>query len=333
MKAVVIAKGGPPEALEVREQPDPEPAPGWARVRLRAAGLNHRDCWQRRAYAGTEPMILGSDGAGVVEAVGAEADAHWVGREVVINPSLHWGDREEAPGPGYQILGNPTPGTYAEAVAVPAQNLTPKPAHLDFVQAAALPLAGLTAWRALFTQGRLRPGQTLLLPGIGSGVAGLALLFAKRAGARVLVTSSSDEKLAKARAQGADGAVNYAREGWEDAVRDLAGTDGIDLVLDHSGEQTLPAAVRLVRSGGRVVFLGVTTGTELRLNIRELFFHQVHLIGTTMGSPREFTALFRFIQHSGLTPEVNHTFPLAEAAQAHALMEAGGQFGKIVLAP
>jgi zinc-binding alcohol dehydrogenase/oxidoreductase len=199
------------------------------------------------------------------------------------------------------------------------------------VQAAALPLAGLTAWRALFTQGGLRAGQTVLLPGIGGGVAGMALLLAKGAGARVLVTSSSDDKLAKARAQGADGAVNYRGERWEDEVRALAGEPGIDLVLDHSGEKTLPAAARLVRPGGRVVFLGATTGTELRLNIRELFFKQVHLIGTTMGSPREFEALFRQVREARLVPEVQHVFPLAEAARAHELMEAGGQYGKIVL--
>jgi NADPH:quinone reductase-like Zn-dependent oxidoreductase len=331
MHAIVVSKGGPPAALELRELPDPQPAAGQARVRLQAAGLNHRDCWQRRAYGGAEPMILGSDGAGVVDAVGAPADAHWVGQAVVVNPSLHWGPREEAPGPGYQILGNPTLGTYAQAVVVPVENLAPKPEHLDFVQAAALPLAGLTAWRALFTQGGLRAGQTVLLPGIGGGVAGMALLLAKGAGARVLVTSSSDDKLAKARAQGADGAVNYRGERWEDEVRALAGEPGIDLVLDHSGEKTLPAAARLVRPGGRVVFLGATTGTELRLNIRELFFKQVHLIGTTMGSPREFEALFRQVREARLVPEVQHVFPLAEAARAHELMEAGGQYGKIVL--
>ncbi len=331
MQAIVLTKGGPPEVLQLREHPDPQPAAGQARVRLRAAGLNHRDVWQRKAYPGPAPMILGSDGAGVVEAVGAKADSSWVGREVVINPSLHWGEREEAPGPGYQILGNPTPGTYAQAIAIPLANLAPKPAHLDWVQAAALPLAGLTAWRALFTQGGLQPGQTVLLPGIGSGVAGFALLFAKRAGARVIVTSSDDAKLARARAQGADAAVNYRHETWEAAVREAAGSAGIDVVLDHSGEKTLPAAVRLVRPGGRVVFLGATTGVELRLNIRELFIHQVHLIGTTMGSPREFAAMLRFVEHHRIVPEVHHRHPLAEAAQAHALLEAGGQYGKVVL--
>ena len=241
------------------------------------------------------------------------------------------GPREEAPGPGFQILGNPTPGTYAEAIVVPEENLVAKPPHLGFADAAALPLAGLTAWRGIFTQGRLRPGETLLLPGIGSGVSGLALRFAKLAGARVIVTSSSKDKLDKALAAGADAAVNYSQSGWEDAVRDHAGPDGIDLVLDHSGEKTIPVNLKLVRPGGRVVCLGVTTGTELRYNIRELFYSQVHLIGTTMGSPREFGALFRFIHHHRFTPEVHHRMPLAQAPEAHRLMEEGGQFGKIVL--
>jgi NADPH:quinone reductase-like Zn-dependent oxidoreductase len=258
-------------------------------------------------------------------------DAAWLGKAVVINPSLYWGDREDAPSHQFQILGNPTSGTYAEYIVVPGENLAPKPEHLTFQQAAALPLAGLTAWRALFTRGRLRAGQTVLLPGIGSGVAGLALAFAKRAGARAIVTSGSDEKLRAAQDAGADSAVNYRTDDWEGQVRAAAGEGGIDLVLDHSGAQTIPAAVRLVRPGGRVVFLGATTGMELKLNLREAFFRQVSLLGTTMGSPREFAELLRFITLHRHMPEVRHLFPLSDASGAHALMAAGRQYGKIVL--
>jgi NADPH:quinone reductase-like Zn-dependent oxidoreductase len=331
MKAIVLNKGGPPEVLRLEELPDPVPAAGQARVRLRAAGLNHRDVWQRVGYPGPLPMILGSDGAGVVDAVSDRADEGWLGQEVAINPGLHWGDREDCHAHGFEILGNPTRGTYAEAVLVPVANLAPKPEHLDFLQAAALPLAGLTAWRALFTQGALAPGQTVLLPGIGGGVAGLALLLAKAAGARVIVTTGSEDKLKRALAQGADFAVNYTDSDWEGQVREFAREEGIDLVIDHSGEKTLPAAVRLVRGGGRIVFLGVTTGTELRLNIRDLFFRQVRLIGTYMGSPREFADLLRFVRLHRLAWEVNHVFALAEAAKAHTLMESSGQYGKILL--
>lgn len=317
--------------LQYTEVPTPEPAAGQARVRLHAAALNHRDLWQRRRYAGTTPMIFGSDGAGVVDAVGDVADAGWIGRPVIVNPMLHWGDREDAPRPGWQTLGNPTPGTYAEAVVVPVENLAPKPDHLSFVQAAAVPLAGLTAWRALFTQGALRPGQTVFLPGIGGGVAGWALTFATTAGARALVSSSSDEKLAKAAARGAGGGVNYTRPEWEAELRALAGEDGIDLAVDSAGARSLPSALRAVRTGGRVVFLGVTSGADMALNLRDMFYQQVHLVGTTMGSPREFAAMSRFVRLHRLVPEVHAVYPLREAAAAHALMEAGGQFGKIVL--
>jgi len=331
MRAVVLYRGGNPDALKPEDVPLPEPGPGMARVRLKAAGMNHRDLWQRKSYPGPGPMILGSDGAGVVEQVGSAEDAEWVGHNVVINPSLYWGDREDAPGPGYQILGNPTPGTYAEAVVVPTANLSRRPEHLSFEQAAGLPLAGLTAWRALFTQGALRAGQTLLLPGIGSGVAGMALTFAKRAGVRVIVTSSSEEKLESARKQGADFAANYTDDQWENRVRTFANAGGIDLVLDHTGEKTLPAALRLVRSGGRIVFLGATTGTQMVLNLRDAFFKQVHLVGTTMGSPREFQAMVRFVEHHRIPLEMHHTYPLAEAAEAHRFMDGGRQYGKIVL--
>ena len=331
MKAIVIHRGGPAEVLQLREIEPPPLKAGQARVAVKVAGLNHRDVWQRLSYPGPEAMVLGSDGAGVVEAVGADADKGWLGREVVVNPSLHWGDQEDAPGPNYQILGNPTFGTYGHAVTVPVENLAPKPEHLDFLHAAAFPLAGLTAWRALFTQGRLQAGHTVLLPGIGSGVAGFALAFAKIAGARVIVTSSAEDKLKKAREQGADFGVNYKDDRWEQQVRDYAGPGGIDLVLDHSGERTIPAAIRLVRPGGRVVFLGVTTGENLMIGLRQVYFKQIHLIGTAMGSPREFAALCRFIALHRFTPEIHHTYPIAEAAAAHRLMESGQQYGKIML--
>jgi NADPH:quinone reductase-like Zn-dependent oxidoreductase len=331
MKAIVITRGGGPEHLQLKQIDPPALQPGQARVALRAAGLNHRDVWQRLAYQGPEPMILGSDGAGTVEAVGHDRDKSWVGKEVVINPGLFWGDREDAPGPLFQILGNPTLGTYAEKVTLPVENLAPKPAHLDFVHAAAFPLAGLTAWRALFTHGRLQAGHTVMLPGIGGGVAGFALVFAKAAGARVIVTSSSPDKLKKAQQQGADFGVDYRDERWEQQVRDYAGQNGIDLVLDHSGEKTIPAAVRLARAGGRVVFLGVTTGENLTIGLRQIYFKQLSLIGTTMGSPREFQALCHFMDLHKVKPEIHHVYPLEEAAAAHKLMESGGQYGKIIL--
>lgn len=331
MKAIVLRKGGPASVLSHETVDTPEPGPGEARVRLHAAGLNHRDVWQRISYAGETPVIPGSDGAGVVDAVGSDRDKAWVGREVMINAGLHWGYRDEAPTRAFQILGIPTNGTYAEQVVVPVENLVAKPPHLSLLQAAAIPLAGVTAWRALFTQGHLRPGQTVLLPGIGSGVAGFALAFAKGVGARVIVTSSSDDKLAKARAQGADAAVNYRQDDWEQQVKDAAGPGGVNLVVDHSGAETVPAGLRLVQHGGRVVYLGLTTGEKVELNLRPILWKQVHLISTLMGSPREFEDMVRWIAATEYAPEVFHTFPLADAPAAHRLMESGGQYGKIML--
>ena len=331
MKAIVLRTGGPASVLRHETVDTPEPGPGEARVRLHAAGLNHRDVWQRISYAGKAPVIPGSDGAGVVEAVGHARDRAWVDQEVMINAGLHWGFRDEAPARAFQILGIPSNGTYAEQVVVPVENLVAKPAHLSLLQAASIPLAGLTAWRALFTQGRLQPGQTVLLPGIGSGVAGLALAFAKGVGARVIVTSSSDDKLAKAREQGADAAINYRQDDWERQVKDIAGPAGVHLVVDHSGAETVPAGLRLVQHGGRVVYLGLTTGETVALNLRPILWKQVHLISTLMGSPREFEDMVRWIAATAYTPEIFHTFPLADAPAAHELMASGGQYGKIML--
>ncbi|MBI3994064.1 MAG: zinc-binding dehydrogenase [Candidatus Lambdaproteobacteria bacterium] len=331
MKAIVLHKGGPPEVLQFEDLDLPEPGPGEARVRLRAAGLNHRDIWRRKSYAEAAPVIPGSDGAGVVDAVGSPRDSAWVGREVVIYPGFGWGHREEAPERGFEILGIPSPGTYAEAIVVPVANLVPKPEHMTAMQVASIPVAGLTAWRALFTQGRLMPGQTVLLPGIGSGVAGFALAFAKGAGARVIATSSSDDKLRLAREQGADLVFNYRDEAWESQVKEAVGADGIDLAIDHAGARSIPACLRLVRFGGRVVYLGLTTGETIELNLRPPMWKQAHLIGTLMGSPREFEQMLQWMRVQRYVPEIRHVFPLAEAAKAHAFMEAGKQFGKIML--
>ena len=209
MKAAVLE--GVEKPIVIREVADPVAAPGFAVVRLKAAALNHRDLWiQQGRYAGLKfPCIPGSDGAGVVAATGSAADGAWVGREVIINPSLDWGDDPRAQGPKFRILGLPDDGTWSEAITIPAANLAPKPAHLSWEQSAALPLAGLTAWRALFTRAQLHSNETVLITGIGGGVALFALQFALAAGARVFVTSSSAEKLARARALGAAGGANY----------------------------------------------------------------------------------------------------------------------------
>jgi len=316
MLAARVHEGG-----ELRHEtvPDPVPGPGEVLVELRAAALNRRDLL---VCGGTYPFPLpltpGSDGAGV---------RRDTGEEVVINPSLGWGDREAAPGPDFQILGGPRDGTYAELVAVPEVNLFARPARLSWEEAAALPLAGLTAYRALFSRGGLRARETALVLGAGSGVSTFAVQLAVQAGARVLVTSSSDEKIERSRQLGAEGGVNYATSDWVAAVQELGGAD---LVVDSIGS-TWPQSLECLRPGGRVVVFGATGGTEATLPVRPFYFGQWSLLGTTMGSPADFAGLLAALEHGSWRPAVDSVRPLAEAAAAVEAMAAGNHFGKMVL--
>lgn len=329
MKAAVLAEAKQP--LVFRAEPDPIPAPGQAVVRLKAAALNHRDLWiQLGQYAGIKvPMILGSDGAGIVETVGAGVDASWVGREVIINPSLDWGDDPRAQGPNFRILGLPDPGTFAEKISIPAVNLAAKPAHLTWEQAAALPLAGLTTWRALFTRAGLTAGERVLITGIGGGTALLALQFALAAGAEVWVTSSSPDKIERARALGARGGANYRDAGWAAALEKEAGRFAV--IVDSAGGPSFDPLIDLTAPGGRIVFFGATVGNPPGLNLRKCFFRQINLLGTTMGSPADFQGLAAFVSAKKIVPAVDRVFPLAQAEAALRHMEALAQFGKIVL--
>lgn len=331
MKAVVLRELGGPEKLVLEEVSEPVPGPGQALVRLRASALNHRDAWIRQGlYAGiTLPMILGSDGAGEVVGVGDGVDRSLIGSHVVINPSLDWGADDRAQGPKYRILGLPDNGTYAELVAVDATNVFPKPTSLSWTDAAAIPLAGLTAYRALFTRAQLKAGETVLVTGIGGGVATFALLFARHAGARVLVTSGSDDKLARAHELGAEAGVNYRNEGWSKTLPTLAGT-GFDVIVDSAGKDVFPTLLDLIKPGGRIVTFGSTTGSPSTVEVRKIFWKQVSILGSTMGTPREFADMLTMFD-GGLKPVVDQVFSLAETSAAHARMDQAGQFGKIVL--
>jgi NADPH:quinone reductase-like Zn-dependent oxidoreductase len=317
--------------LTVADVPAPVPAPGEAVIALRAAALNHRDLWIKLGqYAGLKfPCVPCSDGAGVVEAVGPGADAAWVGREVVINPSFGWGADARAQGAEFSILGLPRDGTLAEKIAVPVSQLAPKPAHLTWTQAAALPLAGLTAWRALFARAQLRAGERVLLSGIGGGVALFALQFAVAAGAEVWVTSGSDEKIARAVVLGARGGFNYTAPGWAKAAAQAPGL--FDVIVDSAGGDGFEALIDLAAPGGRIVFFGATRGNPPVLPMRKVFWRQLSLLGTTMGGPADWTAMTEFVAHHKIVPVVSEVFPLARAADAFALMEHGGQFGKIAV--
>ena len=299
-------------------------------VTLHAAALNHRDVWILNGqYAGLKwPCIPGSDGAGVVESVGAGVEHGLVGREVIINPSFNWGADERAQGAQFQILGLPRDGTLAERIAVPAAQLTPKPAHLSWPEAAALPLAGLTAYRALFSRAKLQPGERVLISGVGGGVALFAMQFAVTAGAEVWVTSSSPEKIARAVKLGARGGFNYRDENW--AAEAMKAPGPFDVVLDSAGGEGFGKLIDVTASGGRVVFYGATRG-DAPLPVRKVFWRQISLLGTTMGSPADWDAMTAFVARHALRPVVSAEFPLARAAEAFALMERGEQFGKIVV--
>ena len=331
MNAVVLRELGGPETLVVEQMPDPQPGPGEAVVRIRAAALNHRDAWIRQGqYAGIRlPIILGSDGAGEVVAVGAGVDAARVGQAVVINPSLDWGGNARVQGPTYRILGLPDHGTYAELVKVPADNLWPKPAAMSWESAAAIPLAGLTAYRALVTRARVEPGETVLVTGVGGGAATFALLIARHLGARVLVTSGSDAKIARARALGAADGVNYRTDGWGKALQTMA-DGGPDVIIDSAGRDAFPTLIEILKPGGRLVTFGATTGSAAAIEIRRIFWKQLSVLGTTMGSPREFGEMLALFA-GGLAPVVDGIFPMAAASDAHRRMDQADQFGKIVL--
>ncbi len=321
MQAVVLHEYGGPEVLRLDEAADPVGGPGEVIVELRAAAINRRDTMIRsgaRQYG--LPLILGSDGAGV---------RRDTGEEVVILPSLNWGVADEAPGEGFEILGGPGDGTYAELVAVPEENVFRKPSRFSWEEAAAFPLAGLTAYRALFTRARLREGESVLVLGAGSGVSTIAVQLAHQAGARVFVTSSSSEKIERAKDLGAEAGVDYGQSDWPDAVCEVS-EGGVDVVIDSVGA-TLPDSLHCLCPGGRVVTFGATAGAAAELDVRGFYFGQFSLLGTTMGSPSEFAGLLASVHHGDWSPVIDSVRPLEEAAAAHARLESGEHFGKLVL--
>lgn len=330
MKAVQIVALKQPVVLA--EVPEPTAGPGYAVVQLKAAALNHRDVFiQQGLYPGIKlPVIPGSDGAGVVTDVGRAQDAEWVGREVIINPALEWGPDPRAQGPAFRILGMPDAGTFAERIVVPVANLAAKPAHLTWEQAAALPLAGLTAWRALFTRAQLKAGERVLVTGIGGGAALFALQFARAAGAEVWVTSSSPEKIARAQTLGAQGGVNYRDADWSGQLLQAAG-GAFDVIVDSAGGDGFTPLVDCTKPGGRIAFFGATAGNPKLFEMRKCFFRQINVLGTTMGSPVDFAGMTALVAAARIVPTVDRVFALGEAERALRHMEAAAQFGKIVL--
>lgn len=322
--------------LQFEERDDLEPRPDEVVVRLKAAAINRRDYWITQGmYPGIEPpVILGSDGAGVVSKMGSELGDEWMGREVIIDPGMNWGDDDAAQSKEFTILGLPKDGTFATEVVVPVSQIHSKPAHLDWTQAAALPLAGVTAYRALFTQGGLNSGdsnvgQRVLITGIGGGVATFALQYAVASGAEVWVTSSSAEKIGRAVELGASGGFNYTDDGWGKQMIRQAGEP--HLIIDSAAGKGYGALINLAAPGGRIVNYGATTGPPEKLDLFKVFWKQLRLLGTTMGSPNDFSAMLKFVEDKKITPIIDSVCPLEEGDDAISRMKSSPQFGKYVL--
>ena len=329
MKALVLKAIHQP--LEFEERTPLVAAPGEVIVQLKAASLNRRDYFITQGlYPGIKPpVVLGSDGAGVVSQLGDGVDPAWAGQEVVINPGLDWGDDEASQAKEFHILGLPRDGTFATEVSVPVSQLHPKPTHLSWHEAAALPLAGVTAYRAVFSHGELQAGDTVLITGIGGGVATFALQFAVAAGAKVWVTSSSAEKIARAVECGAAGGFDYRQENWSKGFGKSAEAPG--LIIDSAGGPGYASLVNLAAPGGRIVNYGATAGPPEKLDLFKVFWKQLRLQGSTMGSPRDFSGMLEFMTQHGIRPLVDATFPLADGNRAIEAMKSSPQFGKYVI--
>jgi zinc-binding alcohol dehydrogenase/oxidoreductase len=331
MRAARLHEIGGPWSLRVEDVPIPEPGPGEVLVRLRAAALNRRDVFITQGlYPGIAlPRTLGADGAGEVAALGAGAAAPPAGTEVVIDPMLGWGLSGDAWDPETSnILGMPVDGTFAQYVVVPASAIYAKPLSLSMQQAAALPLAAVTAYRSTMVRGNVRAGQTVLVTGIGGGVASFALLFAKRAGARVIATSRSDAKLERARQLGADVTYNYVTQ--PDWHKECKRQETLEVVIDSSGGDTLAKALDALRPGGRIVVYGGTRG-EATIKLFPLFWKHLSLLGTSMGSPQDFAEMLALFEGSDLLPAIDSVYPLDKIVDAAERMAASDQFGKVVL--
>jgi NADPH:quinone reductase-like Zn-dependent oxidoreductase len=340
MKAAAISGFGGPEVLHVVDVKEPTAARGEVVLQVLCAGLNHLDIWVRKGRPGSQlamPHVLGSDAVGIVTGVGEGVTTPKSGDVVILYPGLSCG-RCEFCGRGEQslcidfgIVGLVRPGTFAERVAVPAGSCYPKPSHLGDEEAGVLSLAHVTAWRMLMTRAQIKPGETLLIHGIGGGVAMAALQFAKMTGAEVLVTSSSDEKLSRARQLGADHTIHYGNQNVGEQVSRITGGRGVDVAIDTVGAATWPLDVACVRKGGRIVLCGVTTGAQASTDLRAFYWNQLSAMGSTLGSVEDFRQMLRAVTVNKLKPVLDTVLPLEKAREAMERMEAAGQFGKIAL--
>jgi NADPH:quinone reductase-like Zn-dependent oxidoreductase len=340
MKAAVFHQHGGPEVLQYQDVPDPKPGPGEVLIEVKAASINHIDIFLRRGMPGVKvamPKIAGSDAAGVIRELGPGVTGLAPGQRVTINPAVTCGRCEFcAAGFGSQcaafgIVGENSDGSYAEFVSVPAHIVLPIPDSMSFEEAAAAPLVFLTAWSMMVVKGNIRPGEDVLILGAGAGVGTAAIQIAKMVGCRVFATASSDEKLRRAKDLGADVLINYKVNEFDKKIRELTNKRGVDVVVDYVGADTWVRSLRSARRGGRVLTCGATTGFAPQTDLRQIFFRQVQVIGSTMGSPREFLDVMKCVFRGQLKPVIDCVLPLSEARKGHELIEQRAVFGKIVL--
>ncbi len=342
MKAVVIREHGGFDKLLLEERPVPEPQAREVRVQVKAVGLNHLDVWVRRGVPGHEfplPLVPGSDAAGIVDKVGTDVSNVAVGDDVVVLPGVTDGTSEaclqgnDQLSPDYGILGEARDGCCAEFVVVPDQNVAARPQNLSFPESAAFALAFQTAWSMLVVKARLRPGETVLIHGGGSGVGSAGIQIAKLRGAVVIATAGTDKKCEAALQLGADHAINYQDKNFVEEVRGLRDRAGVDVVFEHVGAATFDGSMKCLARGGRLVTCGATTGGEVKINLHQVFFKNLEILGNTMGSKGDLRRIIRLVSQGQLRPVVDRVLPLDRVAEAHQLLEEREVFGKIVLEP
>jgi NADPH:quinone reductase-like Zn-dependent oxidoreductase len=342
MKAVVLREHGGPEVLQLEELPDPHAGAGQVRVRVAAVAMNHLDLWVRKGLPNLKleyPFRLGTDVAGTVDEVGDGVRGVAAGDEVVVNPGLSCGRcRECLSGRDnlcrdYGLIGEHFSGGYCEYLVVPATNVAPKPKSISFAEAAAIPTTFLTAWQMLTRKARVELGDDVLVMAAGSGVGVAAIQIAKLHGARVIATASTDEKLARAKALGADETINHATQDLVAEVKRLTGKRGVDVVFEHVGADVWPKLILATARGGRIVTCGATSGWDARTDLRHVFFRQLEILGSTMAPKGDLYPILDQVGAGRLKPIVDRTMPLAAAQAAHRILQDRGIFGKIVLVP
>ena len=340
MKAAFFRGHGGLEKIEYGELPDPVPGPGQVRARIRAGALNHLDIFVRNGIPGIPvslPHVMGSDGAGVIESTGPGVTRVKPGDEVVLNPGIHCGEcefclkGEHSLCATFRLLGEHVAGTFATYVVAPAVNAYPRPTSLSWEESAAFPLTFRTAWRMLVTKARVKPGESLLIIGIGGGVAVAALQIAKLLGLTVYVTSGSPEKLARAMELGAEAGIDHAKSDFAREIRKITGKRGVDVVLDSVGKATWRQSIAAAARGGRLLTCGATTGPDPETDLGRIFWNQLTVHGSTMGTHAEFAEMLRIFRDGRIRPVVDAVFPLAQALEAVRRLEEKRQFGKVVL--